>query len=46
MIIKEITDKSLINPRKWVLHGTQYLAVCGSISYGVAEDSSDHGLTQ
>src|SRR5688500_8053992 len=40
-ILKELTDKNLAHPPKWLPDNTHYLCIMGSHAYGVATDHSD-----
>lgn len=41
MIIKELEDKGLIHPPKWLSTNVHYLTIMGSVAYGVSSDTSD-----
>ena len=43
-ILQELIDKNLISPPSWLSTNLSFLAISGSISYGVAEDTSDYDL--
>lgn len=43
-VIKELTDKKLINPPPWLPLNVQYLGITGSVAYGVSSDTSDMDL--
>lgn len=39
--MKRLQKEKLISPPKWLIDGTQYLVMMGSIAYGVSTDHSD-----
>lgn len=43
-LIQNLHNKGLIKPPSFILGGTQYLTVMGSVAYGVSSDTSDMDL--
>ena len=41
MLLKELNDKGLINPPKWLPTNCCYLTLMGSVAYGCSSDTSD-----
>lgn len=44
MIIKDLYEKELIHPPKFILSNTHYLTIMGSMAYGVSSDNSDKDI--
>lgn len=44
MILQKLKDKNLINPPKFLISNCQYIARCGSVSFGISNDCSDEDL--
>lgn len=42
--VKELTNKQLINPPKWLPDNVMYETIMGSFAYGVSSDTSDTDL--
>lgn len=40
-IIKQLTEKGLIKPPRWLPENVHYLTMMGSVAYGVSSDTSD-----
>ncbi len=40
-VVKDLSDKGLIKPPKWLADNICYLTTMGSIAYGVSDDTSD-----
>lgn len=43
-IVEQLHSKGLIKPPPFVIGGTQYLTITGSVAYGVSSDTSDMDL--
>ena len=43
-LIKELTEKELIHPPRWLADNTMYLTMMGSVAYGCSSDTSDMDL--
>lgn len=44
MILQKLKDKNLINPPKFILSNCHYIARCGSVAYGISQDTSDEDI--
>ncbi len=44
MLIKDLAEKKLIHPPKFLIDNTHYLVQMGSVAYGVSTDASDMDL--
>lgn len=43
-VVRELAARGLITPPPWLADAVQYIAITGSVAYGVSEDRSDSDL--